>query len=60
MTKCIKCGGSTEGFKCDICGGEAEVHVEDLKRRYFKGEIDNGEFARMKKDLESKNKKMEV
>jgi hypothetical protein len=31
MSKCIKCGGPTEGFKCDICGAEAEVHVEDHK-----------------------------
>ncbi len=31
MSKCIKCGGPTEGFKCDICGAESEVHVEDHK-----------------------------
>ncbi len=29
MSKCTKCSGPTEGFKCDICGVEAEVHVED-------------------------------
>ncbi len=29
MSECIKCGGPTEGFKCDICGAIADVHVED-------------------------------
>ncbi len=29
MSKCIKCGGPTEGFKCDTCGAEAKVHMED-------------------------------
>ncbi len=28
MSECIKCGGPTEGFKCDICGALADVHVE--------------------------------
>ena len=31
MSKCIKCGGPTEGFNCDICGAESEVHIEDHK-----------------------------
>ncbi len=29
MESCSKCGGTTEGFKCDVCGAEADVHVED-------------------------------
>jgi hypothetical protein len=29
MSVCIKCGGPTEGFKCDICGALAHVHVEE-------------------------------
>ena len=48
MSKCIKCGGPTEVFKCDICDAEAEVHVEDhssspsaevLDSRYCSGNI---------------------
>jgi len=31
MSKCIKCNGPTEGFKCDICGSDAEVRLEDHK-----------------------------
>lgn len=31
MSKCIKCGGPTEGFKCDMCGAELKVHMEDHK-----------------------------
>lgn len=26
--KCVKCGGKTEGYKCDMCGEEAEKHDE--------------------------------
>lgn len=29
MSECTTCGGPTEGFKCDVCGAEADVHVED-------------------------------
>jgi hypothetical protein len=24
---CIKCGKETQGYKCDVCGAEAEQHV---------------------------------
>ncbi len=26
---CTKCGGETEGWKCDICGSLAEEHVDN-------------------------------
>ena len=26
--KCTKCGGETTGYKCDMCGAEAEKHDE--------------------------------
>lgn len=29
MSKCEKCGGPAEGFKCDMCGSESEVHEEN-------------------------------
>jgi hypothetical protein len=28
MAGCTKCGGGTEGYKCDVCGAESPVHVE--------------------------------
>ena len=28
---CKKCGGPTEGYKCDVCGEESEAHVESHK-----------------------------
>ena len=28
MAGCTKCGGPTEGYKCDLCGAESAVHVE--------------------------------
>jgi hypothetical protein len=28
MAGCTKCGGGTEGYKCDVCGAESRVHVE--------------------------------
>ena len=39
---------------------EEETPLQILKRWYSWGEIDDEEFARRKKDLESLNKKMEV
>lgn len=24
--KCVKCGKDTSGYKCDVCGAEAEEH----------------------------------
>ena len=39
---------------------EGETLLEILKRWYSRGEIDDKEFARRKKDLESLNKKMEL
>jgi uncharacterized membrane protein len=39
---------------------EGETPLEILKRWYSWGEIDDEEFARRKKDLESLNKKMEL
>jgi len=29
VTNCAKCGGETEGWKCAICGTEADSHVSD-------------------------------
>ena len=29
MTNCAKCGGKTKGWKCAICGTEADSHVSD-------------------------------
>lgn len=26
MDMCSKCGGETEGYKCDICGAESATH----------------------------------
>lgn len=26
MKKCIKCGGETEGYKCNVCRAEADEH----------------------------------
>ncbi|MBI2583325.1 MAG: hypothetical protein HYW25_01535 [Candidatus Aenigmarchaeota archaeon] len=26
---CKTCGGETKDWKCDICGSESKVHVED-------------------------------
>ena len=31
MSECTKCGGPTEGFKCDVCGALSETHKEDHK-----------------------------
>lgn len=28
MTTCKKCDKETKGFKCDMCGAEAETHDE--------------------------------
>ncbi len=36
-----------------ISGGREEMPMEILKKRYARGEIDAGEFARRKQDLES-------
>ena len=27
--KCSKCGGETEGYKCDVCNAEATTHDEN-------------------------------
>lgn len=29
MAQCSNCGCGTEGWKCDMCGAEAEGHVEE-------------------------------
>lgn len=29
--KCMKCGGETKGYKCDMCGEEADKHDENHK-----------------------------
>lgn len=26
---CAKCGGATEGYKCDVCGEESATHKEN-------------------------------
>ena len=39
---------------------KGETPLEILNRWYSRGEIDDKEFARRKKDLESLNKKMEL
>lgn len=31
MEKCKKCDNEVKGFKCDICGSEAETHNPDHK-----------------------------
>lgn len=31
MAECVKCGKETEGFKCDMCGAESEVHDQAHK-----------------------------
>lgn len=29
MDNCSKCGGPTEGYKCDMCGAESATHDEN-------------------------------
>ncbi len=31
MDNCSKCGGETEGYKCDICGAESAAHDDNHK-----------------------------
>lgn len=27
--RCRTCSGATQGYKCDVCGAESPVHVEE-------------------------------